>query len=349
MGQGQVLSRYAGRFVRIIVPIGILAWLFYRLLAQHPTDFVALWEREKNLWRIAAAFAVYLAAVVLTFMRWFLLVRALRLPFRVIDALRLGFVGFVLQFVSLGAVGGDLFKALFIAREQPTRKVEAAATVFIDRVVGMLGLLILAAGVLVMRRDAPELSAYATLTAVVCAGAVTGTVLTVLLLYTPFSLVGLLSPLRRFRTLRIVVSRIEMGIKLYREQRTQVVAAVLLSVITHLLHAAAIYLAATALFPNGPSLGEQIVLWAVAGTVGALPIAPGGLGTFELTYQWLYEQLAATTEANEGILVALLYRVMNLFTAAVGVVVYLSSRQDLDDILRARTAGENRPPTVSLK
>lgn len=333
-----------GRIVRIVLPIVILAWLFYRLLAQHPTDFVDLWQREKNWWQIAAAVFIYVAAVMLTFIRWYLLVRALRLPFRVVDALRLGFVGFVLQFVSLGAVGGDLFKALFIAREQPSRKIEAAATVFIDRIVGMLGLMLLAAAVLMLRRDVPELAAYSTVKVLVFCGAVLGVLLTLLLLYTRFSLVNLISPLRRLRPLRHAIVRVEAGIKLYRQGRGQVVGALLLSVLTHLMHAAAIYLAATAFFPAGPSLGEQIVLWAVAGTVGALPVAPGGLGTFELTYQWLYEQLAASTVSNEGILVALLYRTMNLLAAAVGVVVYLGSRKDLNAIMQANAAAVDGPP-----
>ncbi len=58
-------------------------------------------------------------AVSLTFVRWYLLVRALGLHFRLLDAFRLGFLGYLFNFVSVGSVGGDLFKAIFIAREQP--------------------------------------------------------------------------------------------------------------------------------------------------------------------------------------------------------------------------------------
>ena len=69
-----------------------------------------------------------LAAVVLTFVRWYLLVTPLGLPFHLRDAIRLGFVGYLFQFASLGAVGGDLFKAAFLAHEQPRRRPEGTTT-----------------------------------------------------------------------------------------------------------------------------------------------------------------------------------------------------------------------------
>ena len=87
-------------------------------------------------------------AVSLTFVRWYLLVRALGLNFRLLDAFRLGFLGYLFNFVSVGSVGGDLFKAIFIAREQPGRRTEAVATVLVDRVVGVYALVLLTSTVI---------------------------------------------------------------------------------------------------------------------------------------------------------------------------------------------------------
>src|SRR4029077_20694250 len=80
-----------------------------------------------------------LASVLLTFVRWYFLVRAQGLPFSLTSALRLGMIGFYLNTFLPGAVGGDLIKAAFIAREQSRRTV-AVATVIIDRVIGLCGL-----------------------------------------------------------------------------------------------------------------------------------------------------------------------------------------------------------------
>src|SRR5690606_20782144 len=80
----------------------------------------------------------------LSFVRWWLLTRALSLQVVLTDALRLGSIGFALNFVALGNVGGDLFKAILLAKEQPGRRTEAVASVIIDRLMGLMSMLVLA-------------------------------------------------------------------------------------------------------------------------------------------------------------------------------------------------------------
>jgi len=81
------------------------------------------------------AFLVYMVGIVGTFLRWYVLVRALDLPFRVRDALRLGFIGNVFNLVIPGAVGGDVIKAAYLCREQ-ARRTQAVSSMVIDRAVG---------------------------------------------------------------------------------------------------------------------------------------------------------------------------------------------------------------------
>src|SRR5262249_3418090 len=95
-------------------------------------------------------------ALLLTLVRWYWLVRAQDLPFTLPDALRIGLIGFFFNTFLPGAVGGDIIKAAFLAREQSRRTV-AVATVIMDRViarwalvwfVGSLGRLFWLAGLL---------------------------------------------------------------------------------------------------------------------------------------------------------------------------------------------------------
>ena len=65
-------------------------------------------------------------ALVMTLVRWFVLVRAQGLPFRFPDALRLGLIGFFFNTFLPGSVGGDIIKAAFLAREQNRRTVAVA-------------------------------------------------------------------------------------------------------------------------------------------------------------------------------------------------------------------------------
>ena len=82
------------------------------------------------------AAACFLAAVLLTFCRWYVLVRALGLPFRLSEALRLGAVGFFFNTFLTGSVGGDFIKATVLARQQSERTL-AVASVLTDRVIGL--------------------------------------------------------------------------------------------------------------------------------------------------------------------------------------------------------------------
>ena len=75
-----------------------------------------VFERHVDFRLFAVAFVIYVTALMATFVRWFTLVRAVGLKFRVVDAIRLGFIGNIFNLVIPGAVGGDVIKAVFLAR-----------------------------------------------------------------------------------------------------------------------------------------------------------------------------------------------------------------------------------------
>src|SRR4051794_5962105 len=64
---------------------------------------------------LALAMGFMTCAMMLTFCRWFLLVRALDLPFDLRSAFRLGMIGVYYNAFLPGAVGGDILKAAYIA------------------------------------------------------------------------------------------------------------------------------------------------------------------------------------------------------------------------------------------
>jgi uncharacterized membrane protein YbhN (UPF0104 family) len=73
---------------------------------------------------------------------------------------------------------------------------------------------------------------------------------------------------------------------------------------------------------------------------GALPLTPGGLGTMEAALEFFYVTLGAregdgTIGAREGdgTIVALSYRAMSYFFAAVGACYYLTARKKIDVML----------------
>ena len=78
-----------------------------------------LLERQPN-WGLYALCGVLCAGVVASqYVRWYTLVRAVDLPFTLRNAFRLGMVGTFYNTFLPGAIGGDLIKAFFIAKDQP--------------------------------------------------------------------------------------------------------------------------------------------------------------------------------------------------------------------------------------
>jgi hypothetical protein len=128
----------AAKVALALVLLALALYLNRRQIAQ-------VFEREID-WRLyALGLALDVAGVLLAYGRWFLMVRALGLPFRRRDALRLGFIGTFFNVVIPGAIGGDFVKAAYLCREQP-RKAPAIASVVIDRLASLLALFLLACG-----------------------------------------------------------------------------------------------------------------------------------------------------------------------------------------------------------
>ena len=88
---------------------------------------------------LCLAFLFFAFALPITFVRWWVLVRAQDLPFTLGNAFRLGTIGLFFNSFLPGSVGGDLAKAAGMVREQSRRTV-AVATVIMDRLIGLWGL-----------------------------------------------------------------------------------------------------------------------------------------------------------------------------------------------------------------
>ncbi len=195
-----------------------------------------------------------LAMVIVTFVRWHLLVRALELRFRLRDAFRLGFLGYMFNFVSLGSVGGDLFRAIFIAREQPGRRAEAVATVVIDRIIGLYALFIvasvavLAGGLLDHSHEAVRLLGHLTLFST-AASTLGG-----FLVLTPGFTHGRLSQwLGNLPRVGRVVRRLLGAVRMYREKLPVLIVTLIMSLAVHGFSTVGIYVAASGLPGNAPT------------------------------------------------------------------------------------------------
>jgi len=347
------LKRYAILLLKIGVSVGLLAYLI--IGAREAFD--NLRQYEKNWPLVGLAVGLCLTMVGITFVRWWLLVRVLDVPFRLADAIRLGFLGYLFNFVSLGNVGGDLFKAIFIAREQPGRRTLAVASVVVDRIVGLYALfLVAAATVLVTGAYAspePEIRSIAA-TALVAAAASTAGLLLVL---TPGVTEGRFARwVAAWPGVGAVAARALGALAIYRRRWPALVLATAMSFGVHASSTLCIFTLSRALPGEAPGLAEHFLIVPLSILAGALPLPLSGLGAMEAVMEFLYMQSPGVVRGT-GLVVSLAFRAVTLVVAGIGLVYYLGNRAQVARAMRAApeadcpagesSAEENSPPSLS--
>lgn len=331
------------------ISFAILGFLFYR--AQQDDAFNQLKDQEKNWGLLVGACAIAMAAVSLTYVRWFLLVRALSIPFQLKDAFRLGFMGYLLNFFTLGVVGGDALKAVFISRQFPGRRTEVVASVLLDRIIGLFALFIVASIAFfnmdfsaIIARDSQQLLAVQRTGQIAFGVTMAGFVCFALAMLPGSFASSLVKSLARIPRLAWVIARLEIAVRVYRRRVGVLVISVAMSLLVHAMNVFSVYLIAGALPGGQPSLTTHFVIVPISLLAGAIPL-PGGLGAFELVLDSLYR--GVSTQAmieGQGFVIALGYRVITLLIAAVGVVFYLVSRRQVTQWMHEAEQSEEWEP-----
>jgi uncharacterized protein (TIRG00374 family) len=134
----EFLRRRLGLIARALVSVLLIVWLVRNIAWVH------LWNiaRTMNVGWLALGFSFFLPVLFIVSWRWqrLLRVHAVRLPlFRIFEINMIG------QFFSaflLGTTGGDVFKIFYAARAVPQSKAAVAFTVIVDRVIGMVAMLL---------------------------------------------------------------------------------------------------------------------------------------------------------------------------------------------------------------
>ena len=258
---------------------------------------------------------------------------ALDLPFRLADAFRLSFVGYLLNFVAFGSVGGDLFKAVFLAREQPGRRTEAVATVFLDRAVGLYSLLVVASAAILFSGSSAWDAEIKTICNLTLAATAVGTAAIVVILLPGWDRSSLMKTAvshSEDRRRRATAGQGPEGLpgkaghagaggggESGRARGLRHLAV--LGGRRHLSSASD----ADRPFHHRPAVADR----------RGFAVAPAGLGTFEAAMKILYQEIPAQG-GGDGFLVALVFRLITIVIAAIGVVYYWIGRREVGELLR---------------
>lgn len=329
-------------WLRYPVALGILAVLYW--LNREALQKVAVAPKRWGYFQLGVA--LLFGSTLLTFFRWYLLVWAQEFPFRFRDALRLGFIGLMFNYVGPGALGGDLFKAVFLCHGQKSRRTVAVATILLDRILGMLALFMVGALASLMPIDVPERFELKTATALLWIGAISGLAGLLLLLAPMTTRWRWVNRLGELRYVGRFLDELVHGVRLYQSKPTIVLATLGLSVVSHSGLIAGFYCCALWIHqPWIPDLTTHFYFMPNAELFSVLIPIPGGVGALEGAVSWFYvllkpEQVAAGDAGAAGLLAALAYRVVTIGIAAVGGAYYLVARREVAEALREENPNE---------
>lgn len=326
------LKKFLITLLKILLPLAIITWL---ITTVDPQDLRSLRDRPKDWAALGLAFVVAISAVCVSFVRWYLLVRTLHIPFRLRDAFRLGFLGFLMNFVGIGSVGGDLFKAVFIAREQSNRRAEAVASVVVDRVIGLYALLLVTSAAILLGSVPQSNAALSAICNATLIGTVAGACGILMMLVPGFTRGSLSEFVTGLPKIGHTIGRLIESIRMFRNRLDVMGLILVMSMGVHAMLALSIFLIARGLFGQTPTLGEHMIIVPLSNVAGAIPFMPGGLGTFEFAMEKLYIYVPANGPGEViGVLVALTYRIVTIAIAAVGIVYYWTSRREVREVIK---------------
>jgi len=105
----------------------------------------------KNWYYLVAALACFFGCLSLCAVRWKFILAARGLQLTWQQTLAIFFIGHFFNAFMFGSTGGDVLKAYYASARTGHRKAEAVSTVFIDRVMGLLAMIVLTSVTMLVR------------------------------------------------------------------------------------------------------------------------------------------------------------------------------------------------------
>ncbi|MEZ4862353.1 MAG: lysylphosphatidylglycerol synthase transmembrane domain-containing protein [Caldilineaceae bacterium] len=333
--------------IKLAVSFGLLYYLFIKL-----GDPAILWQQitEANKGLLLLGSLCYASAVALSGFKWGLLLRAADIAVGLPRLLRYQWIAEFFNNFLPAQVGGDVMRGYALASDTQ-RKADAAASVLIDRFIGLMVFMLAAAlaSVSMLRFGKPD-GTYFTdeglLFIRVAALGSSGVTLLLLLM-----IVALLSrTLKRWaerilahlplatRTLPIW-QQLATAFHVYRTHLAALVWTALSSAVIVILTSINIWLISRAIAPGAISLLEvlainPIIVFALV----VLPLAPGGLGVRQASFAGLFLLMGAGS--GLGGAVGLLQQVIGYLVSLPGGLLWLGGRQRT--LTPVTTDGEQR-------
>ena len=245
-----------------------------------------------------------------------ILLRALKIPLSYLRTLKYNCIGYFFNLAFPGGTGGDVVKMFYVAREAPDKKAAVVAAILLDRVMGLLAVVMIAAVAVVATLKTSD--KFRPLLPLVL----------VLLLLSAVAIAMILSKdywkryawwARIERLIPQFVRQMFNALHEYRAHKAVALLALLESLALQLLMCVIAWLFGLALQLN-MAWYQYFVMFPILTLVVTIPATPGGLGVTEIVSKEWFDKLGQGDGA--GIAFMLLLRISMLGMAVPGLICF---------------------------
>ncbi|MFA5089772.1 MAG: lysylphosphatidylglycerol synthase transmembrane domain-containing protein [Candidatus Omnitrophota bacterium] len=308
-----VLKRVISVLFRVAISIALLVLLFRQV--DTGSLFSIIRQADKVL--LFLAFLVYFASYIMCLLRWDMLLKTIqiKLLFRRVAVSFCGGIFFNLFLPS--SIGGDFVRSVDLASH--TKKAsQVVATVFLDRLSGYIGLVILSLvslalgwGLVLDKGILISIGAISFILLVI---------LTVLFNNFAYSRINRMLSSPAAGRIRELITNLHQEIYYFRQHKSVIISNILLSLLIQIIPPLTFYILAL-------SLGLEISMFyffiflPIIGAVTLLPVSIGGLGLREATTVILFSQAGVSKDLS--LAMSLLSSFFIAVYAAIGGLVYV--------------------------
>jgi len=268
--------------IQLALGLGLIIYFYGKMHSSGElAKYVEAWKTVANNWpTLALGISLYLGCVLLCTVRWNLLLKSQHLSLPFLRVLALSFVGNFFSAFMPGATTGDVFKAIYVAREAAGKRAEIVATVFIDRIIGLLGLIILTVVVMLVRLkfflSYTETKMVLVFNCILLAGTVFGGVL--VFGQNLFERWPLFKRISERTSIGSIIRRAYDAFHICMNHKGLLTKTIALSILNHIVLICCAYSFGMALNIKMDFI-DYLSIFPAINAIAAIPFTPGGVGT----------------------------------------------------------------------
>jgi len=317
---------FAGGILFFLVRSGKLSYKDLEVFLSHPQAALS-------------CLAIVAFVFLLAFYRWRFLLQSQGIPVSYAVALRLGMLGQFFSAIIPGTVGGDLVKAVYVARRFPEEKIKTVTTIFLDRFLGLFGMLVLGGlaflagrSSLVHTDNSAVIESLGWLLTCIAIG--------ILLVFSFFPIIGRHLPpeapkwINKLPGKDLLCSLYQVAVA-YRHGVGALWFGLILSMFMHVLNVSALYLIASTVFGPAPWAAVTTPIFVVCSVLGlcaiAIPVAPMGLGIGQLAFAGIFTAVGGPA-GNFGVAIITAFQLVNLVLNLSGSLFFATYRHEAQEL-----------------